>query len=215
MRRRKRIEYGSTNFANRTGEFMNKPAEALSSAGKTDSKTQSKPGRAWKVRLITLCVMLVLALAGIGFTQATESGAWEYWLFVIVVYAALGLWRSTRSAKQAGQSIKKSIAKELSHWATLLAFLAALLLLERREIINRDSASYFAVMLLALTCCLAGVHIDWLLLVVGISLTIMLLSMAMLEQLSAWIIMILVACLAVGFFYLKSKRENLAVKPLK
>jgi hypothetical protein len=31
-----------------------------------------------------------------------------------------------------------------------------LLLLERREIVNRDSASYFALMMLALTCCLAG-----------------------------------------------------------
>ncbi|WP_145089280.1 hypothetical protein [Rosistilla carotiformis] len=194
---------------------MNTSLEAVASADKVDSKAQPKSGGAWKTRLAILCSMLVLAIAGIGFTQATDSGAWEYWLFVVIVYAALGLWKSVRSARQAGQSIHKTIVRELSHWGILLGFLAVLLMLERREIINRDSASYFAVMLLALTCCLAGVHIDWLLLVVGISLTLMVLAMAMLEQLSAWLIMILVACLAVAFFYFKSKRDGSAVKATK
>ena len=55
---------------------------------------------------------------------------------------------------------------------------------------------------------MAGVHIDWLLLVVGVVLTIMLVAMATLEQFSVvlWIIMIVVAGLAAAFFYLKSKR---------
>ncbi|QDS86251.1 hypothetical protein EC9_04110 [Rosistilla ulvae] len=194
---------------------MNTSTEAVSSADKVDSKAHSKSGGAWTTRLGILCAMLVLAIAGIGFTQATDTGAWEYWLFVVLVYAALGLWKSVRSAKQAGQSIHKTIIRELSHWGILVGFLAALLMLERREIINRDSASYFAVMLLALTCCLAGVHIDWLLLVVGISLTLMVLAMAMLEQLSAWIIMILVACVAVAIFYFKSKRDSSAAKATK
>ncbi len=98
----------------------------------------------------------------------------------------------------------------MAHWGALIGFLAVLLLLERREIINRDSASYFALMLLALSCVMAGVHIDWLLLVVGVVLTIMLVAMATLEQFSVWIIMILVVCLAAAFFYLKSKRGGSA-----
>ena len=52
----------------------------------------------WKIRLGVLCTMLVLALIGMGLTQASESGAWEYWLFVVVVYAGLGIWRGARSA---------------------------------------------------------------------------------------------------------------------
>ena len=84
------------------------------------------------------------------------------------------------------------------------------MLLERREIVDRDSASYFALMLLALTCVMAGVHIDWLLLVVGVVLTIMLVALATLERFSVWIIMVLVACLAATFFYFKSRRGGAA-----
>jgi general stress protein CsbA len=61
---------------------------------------------------------------------------------------------------------------------------------------------------LALSCCMAGVHIDWLLLVVGVVLTIMLVAMASLEQYSVvlWLFMLVVAGLAAAFFYFKSKR---------
>ncbi len=164
----------------------------------------------WKLRLGVLCAMLALALAGMGFTQASDTGVWEFWLFVVLVYTALSLWRSLRSARQAGRSIRKSIVRELSHWGTLIGFLAVLSLLERREIIDRQSASYVALMLLALSCCLAGVHIDWLLLVVGVVLTIMLVAMATLEQFSVvlWLIMLAVVGLAAGFFYIKSKHGD-------
>jgi hypothetical protein len=186
--------------------MMKASAEESQSSDEVSSVEDTKSGGGWKLRLWMLCAMLILALAGMGLTQANESGAWEYWLFVVVVYAGLGLWRDTRAAKQAGRSITKSIGKELAHWIVLVCFLAVLLLLERRGIVNRDSASYFALMLLALSCVMAGVHIDWLLLVVGVVLTVMLVAMATLEQFSVWIIMILVACLATVFFYLKSKR---------
>ena len=160
--------------------------------------------------------MLVLALVGMGLTQSSETGAWEFWLFVVVIYAALDLWRSVRNAKQTGQSINKSILRELTHWGTLVGFLAVLLFLERREIINRDSASYFALMLLALSCCTAGVHSDGLLLVVGIVLTIMLVAMATLEQFTVvlWLIMIVVVGLAAAYFYLKSKRGSSETKTI-
>ena len=192
------------------GKAMNESADELSNRDETDSVDEAKSAGGWKLRVGVLVAMLVIALAGMGFSQASETGAWEYWLFVVVIYATLSLWRSFRIAKQSGQSIHKSIAIELAHWGALLCFLAVLLLLENREIVDRDSASYFALMLLALSCVMAGVHIDWLLLVVGIVLTIMLVAMATLEQFFVWIIMIFVACLAAAFFYVKSKRGGSA-----
>ena len=200
---------------------MNESAEPSSIdetklSDKAGSVDESNSGGGWKIRLGVLCTMLVLALVGMGLTQSSESGAWEYWLFVVVVYAALGLWKSTRRAKQTGQSISKSILRELTHWGMLIGFLAVLLFLERREVINRDSASYFALMLLALSCCMAGIHIDWLLLVVGVVLTIMLVAMATLEQYSVvlWLIMIVVVGLAAAFFYVKSKRGGSEIKTI-
>ena len=174
---------------------------------KTNSVNKASSDGGWKIQLGILSAMLLLALVGMGVSQASEKGAWEYWLFVVIVYAALGLWRSTRRAKQKGQTVRALIGRELAHWGVLLAYLAVLLLLERQEIINRQSASDFALMLLALTCCLAGVHFDWLLMIVGVVLTVMVVAMATLEQYSVmlWVIMALVTIGAAAFFYFKSK----------
>ncbi len=161
----------------------------------------------WKLQFAILCGMLLMALVGMGLSQASEQGAWEYWLVVVVTYAGLGLWRSTRKARQAGQPIRKLITAELAHWSVLAAFLAILFLLERQEMINRESSSDFALLLLAFSCCLAGIHFDWLLLIMGVVLTIMLVAMATLEQYSVvlWVVMVLVVCTAAAFFYVKTK----------
>ena len=115
-------------------------------------------GAGWKIRLGVLIAMLVLALAGLGFTLASETGDWEFWLFIVLVYAALGLWRSLRSAQHTAQSISKSVVREVAHWGNLVGFLAVRVI---REIIDRQSALYFALMMLTRSCCMAGVHIDW------------------------------------------------------
>ena len=149
-------------------------------------------------------------LIGMGLTQAMEKGAWEYWLFVVIVYAGLGLWRSTGKAKLEGRPFNKLIGRELAHWMMLLAFMGVVLLLERKEIVNRDSASYVALMLLGLGCCLAGVHFDGLLTIVGVVLAVMTISLATLEQYTVvvWVIMVVAVVAAAAFFYYKSKHPE-------
>ena len=175
---------------------------------KTVPAEQAASGSRWKIQLGVLCGMILLALVGLGLTQAYQGrGVWECWLFVIVVYAGLGLWRSTRKAKLDEKPIKELVARELAHWMTLLAFIGVVLLLERREIIDRESASDVSLMLLAFSCCLAGIHFDWLLTIMGVVLTIMLVAMATLEQYAIvmWILMILVAIAAAAFLYFRVK----------
>ena len=185
---------------------MDSSIEPASTPG-TDTAVESRSGAGWKLQLGVLCSMLALALGGMGMSQASEGGAWEYWLFVVVVYASLGLWRTARQAKHDGEPVPKRIAREVAHWGVLLGFLAVLLMLERREIIDRESASDSALMLLALSCCLAGIHFDWKMLIVGVVLTVMMVAVATLEQYAVllWIVMILVVIAGAGFFYLKSK----------
>ena len=175
---------------------------------------ETRSGASWKLQFYALCGMLVLALIGMGLSQTLVKGVWWYWLFVVVIYAALGLWRSTRKANKKDQAVRELIGRELGHWVILLAFLALVFLLERQEIIDRQASSDVALLLLALTCCLAGVHFDWLLMVVGIVLTIMVVAMSTLKQYSIalWVIMILVAILAATLFYFKSRSGDSVVE---
>ena len=89
----------------------------------------------------------------------------------------------------------------------VLAFMGVVMLLERKEIINRDSASYVALMFLGLGCCLAGVHFDWMLTIVGVVLAVMTISLATLEQYTVvvWIIMVFVVIAAGAYYFFKSK----------
>ena len=174
----------------------------------TISPKHARSSTSWKIQLGILCVMLILALGGMGLSQATEKGAWEYWLFVVIVYGVLGLWRSMRRARRKDNTARIPIERQIAHWGILVCALAVLLFLERREIVTRQSASDFATMMLALTCALAGVHFDWLFLPVAGVLTVMLVAMAMLEQdtILLWITMAITVLGAVAFFYFNSRK---------
>lgn len=163
--------------------------------------------RYWKIQFYILCGMLLLALIGMGLTQSLENGAWEYWLFVVIVYAGLGLWRSTRSAKLQGQPVKWLNGRELAHWAVLLVFLSIVAFLERKESVTQASAAHFSLMILAVGCCLAGIHFDWMLMIVGVVLTVMLLALATLGQYTVvlWVIMILVVIAAAAFYFFRTR----------
>jgi len=186
---------------------MNDPKELTPDA-------YTRINRQWIFQFYVLCGMLMMALIGMGLTQALEKGAWEYWLFVVIVYAGLGLWRSIRKAKMEDQPVKQLIGRQLAHWMILLAFMGVVMLLERKEIIDRQSASDVSLMLLAFSCCLAGVHFDWILMIVGVVLTVMLIALATLEQYSVavWVIMILAVIAAAGYFYYRSKNADSAIE---
>jgi hypothetical protein len=179
--------------------------------------TEAKVNNDWNIQFGVLCGMLLLALIGMGLTQALEKGAWEYWLFVVIVYAGLGLWRSTGKAKQDGQPIKQLVGRELAHWVILLVFLGVVMLLERKEIIDRQSASDVALMLLAFSCCLAGIHFDWMLMIVGVVLTIMLVALSTLEQYTVvvWVIMVLAVIAAAAYFYFNFRGGDSVVEKFK
>jgi hypothetical protein len=163
-----------------------------------------------KLQFAALCAMLALALVGVWLSEAQGEGARGYWMLVVFIYASLGIFRSTRKARSLGRPVMKMIGRELLHWAVLLVFMCILLFLEHRALINRQIASQIALLLLALGCCLAGIHFDWLLLVMGIALTGMVVAVVSLEQYSGvmWLVVCLIAAAAAGFVYLRSKRAS-------
>lgn len=175
-----------------------------------DAFDQSSSISSGQIQFGLFVLMLLLALGGMGLTQSLESGAWEYWLFVVLVYASIGVWKAVRSARHAGRSVRRGVVREISHWGTLVGFLGVLFFLEQRQVVDRQSASSFALMLLALSCFMAGVHLDWQLLLLGGVLTIMLVAIALLEQyeIALWGIMLGVAFAAILFFRFKAKRRK-------
>jgi hypothetical protein len=170
---------------------------------------QGKKSRKARIHFILFCLMLILALIGMGITQATQGGGWEYWGFLVLFYGLISITVTWRQAKSRGEPIWRMIRKQVLHWAGALVAFKLLFLLERTDIVSREAASELSVILLALVCYLAGVHFQWMFMLIGLVVGIMALTLAYLEQymVIGWIIVIPTA-LAATWLFLKFKRHG-------
>ena len=162
----------------------------------------------WKVEFILLCFMLLIAIVGMAFTQASVDGAWEYWLFAVLVFAAIGTFRDFKWARQAHKPVWKSMVKQVVHWSVLLVIMKALFWMERYNAISREASSIAAILLLALTSIHAGLHFHWTFAIVGVVLAGMGVVLGVLEQsmLLSWMVILPLVFGGAILFFLKARR---------
>jgi hypothetical protein len=141
-------------------------------------------------------VMLVLAIVGVAVTQIEESGSLLYWILLVVVYAAIGMVRSGLQARRRGQPVWPMIRSQFLHWLGTLAVIQIVLLFEYSGITNRGPASAFSLLVLALSCYLAGVHFNWTFLLLGGVLAVIAVGLGYLDQLSILTLVLPMAALA-------------------
>ena len=166
----------STDDSINAGETSESPkASDLISAEEFDNQAvgetvEAKPCRSlhWKIEFILLTLMLLVALVGMAVTQASVSGAWEYWLFAVILFGGVGTFRDFKWARQARKPVWAALAKQILHWAVLLLVMKALFWMERYNAISREAASLSAMLLLATTSIHAGVHFHWTFAIVGV-----------------------------------------------
>jgi len=160
-----------------------------------------------KRQLVAFSILLALALIGMGFTQSRENGGWEYWLFLVLVYAGVSITRTWRRRREPGKPIAPMLRTQLLHWVGLIVMLKLLFVMEYTDVISREAAGDIALLLLALGCYLAGVHFDWQFLLIGVVLTVMAVAMAYLQVNIVWMMMIPLAIGAAVIFYVIAKKR--------
>ena len=174
-----------------------------------DNPVEKKPCRSlhWKAEFALLCFMLLVALVGMAVTQASVSGAWEYWLFAVIVFAGIGTFRDFKWARQAHKSVWKSMMKQVIHWSVLLLVMKALFWMERYNAISREASSIAAILLLAMTSIHAGLHFHWTFAIVGVVLAVMSVVLGVLEQsmLLSWLIVLPLVFGGAFLFFLKAR----------
>lgn len=173
------------------------------------AKDAASGSRRYKIHAGIFAGMLFLALIGMGLTMSIEQGSCEFWVVLLVVYGGVSVFWAWERAKRNGQPIWKMLRAQVLHWCSVLVVFGILMLFERTEIINRESASNVALLLLALACFLAGVHFDWMFTLLGIVLAIMVIAIGYLEQYIVWLVMTPVIIAACAGFYQLRRRRNL------
>ncbi|MCG6868402.1 MAG: hypothetical protein LJE91_06620 [Gammaproteobacteria bacterium] len=188
-----------------TQKLDNGDAEPKAGTAPDSSKLHLWSGRG--VQFWLFCVLLVLALVGMGLTQATEGGGALYWLVVLWVYVVLSLVRAWLQARKRHGSIWSEIHLHLFHWLGALVALYIIFGLERHDILSRDAASNVSMVILALSSYLAGLHFERMFVLIGIILAIMAVVGAVVEQYTLWMIIVPTSLVA-AWLFLKSRHSQ-------
>lgn len=141
--------------------------------------------------------MLALALVGVGVTQIEDSGGKHYWVFLVIVYAVISIGRTWSKHRHGGHPMWPMLRDQVYHWAGTMVAVNIVLLFEAQRITDRGPASDFSLLILALSCYLAGVYYSWLFLLLGGVLAVIAVGLGFLDQLSVFALAVPAAALAV------------------
>ena len=109
-------------------------------------------------------VMALLALVGTGITLADASWARTYWLTLVPIYGALcvlAAWYNTGH-------FTGSVIRQVLHWLSVAGAIVLDFTLLRRGEQAATGAGLSSLLILALGCLLAGIHLEWLFALVGL-----------------------------------------------
>lgn len=130
--------------------------------------------------------MVVLALLGVGLATAQPLLARSYWVSLVPIYGALCIITAWRHSQEGGERL---VLRQVLHWLAIAGFVALDFYIRGTGVESQVSAGFNALMLLALGCLLAGVHLDGSFLFVGLLLTLTLVVAAKADQ-YLWVLFI-------------------------
>jgi hypothetical protein len=115
--------------------------------------------RSWKVAAVTSVIMVLLALIGVGLTTASSGAAPIYWISLVPVYGFLCVGTAWGCKKPDGGTDRSAILRQLLHWTGIAVALALDFFIRGAGAESGLAAGLNALLLLALGCYLAGVHL--------------------------------------------------------
>ena len=133
----------------------------------------------WKIAATIAMIMVVLALLGIGLATTKPQLARNYWVSLVPIYGVLCVVTAWRHSQQSGERL---VLRQVLHWLAIAGFVALDFYIRGTGVETQVSAGLNSLMLLALGCLLAGVHLDWSFLFVGLLLTLTLFVVAKADQ---------------------------------
>jgi len=172
------------------------PSRAGASTAADAPRTVFPFDGSWKIAGTIALIMVLLALLGVGLATMSAPLARNYWMTLIPIYGVLCTVTAWRRSQQAGAADGMLVLRQVLHW---LAIGGAVLLdftIRGSGVETQLSSGFNALLLLALGCFLAGVHLDWSFTLVGLLLTLTLICAAKAEQ-YLWLLFI-VGVLVIG-----------------
>lgn len=173
-------------------------ADIKNASESTHPSTGDKSGT--RVDLWLFALMLALALVGVGIAQVKDSGGRYYWLFLLLVYAGIGVVRGWQRHKGEGRGLWPTIRTQVLHWLGSLVAIYIVLFFESVGISPRGAAADYSLLILALSCYLAGVHFYLAYLLLGAVLAVTAVGLGYLDQMSLFALVVPLSVVAIWIF---------------
>jgi hypothetical protein len=158
--------------------------------------------------------MVGLALLGALLAALDAPLARKYWMTLIPVYGVLCTVTAWRRSQQAGASGGALVLRQVLHWVGIGGAVLIDFSIRGAGADAQQATGWSALLLLALGCFLAGVHLDWSFGLVGLLLALTLVLAARAEQ-YLWLLF-LVGIVLIGVLVLASRslgREGTRSQP--
>jgi hypothetical protein len=139
---------------------------------------------------LLLAGLAVLSMVGIAIADFSASFSFRYWIAMAPLFAGVSLFTGWSRARTRGRSVATILRVQLLHWSVMPVAVYLVYLLESTGRLNREDAGLVALLSLAVTTFLAGVHFDWRLSVIGAVMAVGAILAALVEEFF-WIFLLL------------------------
>lgn len=157
-----------------------------------------KPLHPWKARLVVGIIMLVLAFSGVAITDVRSTGGWDYWRWIVLIYALLAIAFSWYLKQKLQTVMPVTLWHELLHWIGAIGSIFLVSYLVDLGTISRFVAGIFQLILLGLALFIAGIYVEPTFMVIGLVLGLFALVTAVLSQYFYFIIILIIILAAVA-----------------
>jgi hypothetical protein len=170
--------------------------------------------RSWKIALVVAVIMVLLALLGVGLSTAAgakSTTAYIYWVSLVPLYGALCVWCAWAHLGVGHKFTMALVWRQVWHWLGIGIALGLDFMIRQTGEESSMGAGMVALLVLALGCYLAGIHFEWLFILVGALLSATLFVVAQAEQ-YMWLIfvvgMVAIALMLALAWYARATRPR-------
>lgn len=126
----------------------------------------------WRWGTVVAVIMIVLALIGVALTSSNWHHATNYWIWLAPVYGILCIGTAWRRGSEGIKNDMSTVMQQILHWLGIGVAMFLEFTVRSSGVETAQAAAFNALLILALGCYLAGVHLEGSFMIVGMMLTL-------------------------------------------
>ncbi len=148
--------------------------------------------------------LVVLSIGGVAIMDySVKYGLW-YWVAMSVVSGGVSIALAWRAAAEAGETARGHLTRQVFHWTALIVGLLLIFFLQNAEALTPTTSGMMALLMLALTTTLAGVHFRPRLAILG-GIQALTFVVAALTEEFFWILLVLILVIVVADIVIRQR----------